>query len=718
MICVKEAKKKEEEKDVDSQEERKKEEEDRQRAVAVWQMGGGVMAPTVKWKGRPETGKCQRCCGILGLFLIGLQLLILLSFHYQVNGHPIYRSHFGSHHHELEEPKCRDGYINVENEYCVTPALYEEYRSCAAREKERYDDGAKHIEDCDGRRRLDAVEQEVAPLLLPSPLLPSPHSRRLTHPRSQNVWEVLGDHAYIPATIVPLMILAGVLWIMLLQRWAKPVIWSIIGSFLLGSLVCAFLPLFFRTYECEYEGIYDEYGNKRYSHRVNVNDEWDRNWCESEGGHIVGRGGPFLWPFLIPLLLIATLSIYNKRKINVASICLSKCAHVLLHQPMIIASSLVVYAAFVGYVAMWIGGIMQVGHILRVDCTGHHGGSYFTPGDACPVCLFAVCFLLFPSFIYFNMMHVPVSAAGVGGWYFNDDPDVPKHPALVGLKWTFTSSSGPIFLTTLVAWPIVNLRILLHHHLAKYALLPCLPCAWAYYSLCGLAMLCVRTTMSIHRFMLIAHTFHGGDLFVVSRNAWNLLKSHVGGAVVTETVAMLVLNWCVSALAVMFAFATWAWMEYVLGEGTLHEICSCITDPGYWLIFTLLVIFGVYVFHQMSDVFSIVILILQAMYGREVYRENEMGWFVGLFFGAICNLLLSFLSQIIGSGMDTIYYCYALEAEFMKIEQSDRDKASLTNCIKEHIVQPIPESIIKAEATAIEPAKEDHKDEGKNDNNN
>ena len=79
-------------------------------------------------------------------------------------------------------------------------------------------------------------------------------SRRLSHPRSLNVWERLGEHAYIPATMVPLMVLTGGLWILLLQRWAKPVIWSIIGSLLVGSLVCAFLPLFLRAYECEYDG--------------------------------------------------------------------------------------------------------------------------------------------------------------------------------------------------------------------------------------------------------------------------------------------------------------------------------------------------------------------------------------------------------------------------------------------------------------------------------
>jgi len=726
MICVKA---KDEGEDTDKMEEEKQEPEkphhpqpqplapathQQQREIVTLAIdsSGGELGPTVNWKNRPKNGCTQSCCGYFGFFLIFVQLLILISFHTQKNGYPIYdhrRYSEGTSGLDAPEPAwCKKGYINVDNRYCLAPQLFAEYSGCVPRERD------PHAPIECYRRRLQAAEEEEETSTSGAQPIHPPgiiHTafRRLAPSNSHDVWDVLADHAYIPVTMVMLLIGVGILWILLLQKWAKPVIWIVIGTFLASSFGCSFIPLFIPSYECVYDDNH-EYGYERGSHTVSPDSDWEIDHCISEGGRIHASHGPFLWPFLIPFVLIGAFSLYYRQKIHVASICLSNCAHILLHRPMIIASSLIVFGAFVFYFGMWIGGVIQAEHILKVHCD-IYDGPRIESGNFCGYCLSTVCLLLFPTYIYFQMMYVPTSAAGVGGWYFKDDPDLPAQPAIEGLKWTFTSSSGPIFLTSMLSWPIINLRLMFHHHWAKYACFPCFPAFWAYYALCGTAMFCVRGAMCIHRFMLIAHTFHGGDIFVVSNKAWKLLKVHVGGAVVTETVSMLVLNYCATALAVIFTFATWAWMEYVLGEGRLDEMGECLLSPGWWFVFTLATIFGIWLFHQASDIISVLILIFLSLLGRTLHSEEDMGLFVGLFVGAICNLLLHFLSQIIGSGMDTIFYCYALEAEFLKAyphpgengHHDVSDKASLTACIKDHIVHPFPESLqLKASSVGIE----------------
>lgn len=56
--------------------------------------------------------------------------------------------------------------------------------------------------------------------------------------------------------------------------------------------------------------------------------------------------------------------------------------------------------------------------------------------------------------------------------------------------------------------------------------------------------------------------------------------------------------------------------------------------------------------------------------------------------------MFSFLAKVIHAGMDTIFYCFALEAEFAQ-SQSREGFAELHACIKADIVTPVPDYIVE-----------------------
>jgi vancomycin permeability regulator SanA len=64
--------------------------------------------------------------------------------------------------------------------------------------------------------------------------------------------------------------------------------------------------------------------------------------------------------------------------------------------------------------------------------------------------------------------------------------------------------------------------------------------------------------------------------------------------------------------------------------------------------------------------------------------------------------MFSFLAKVIHAGMDTIFYCFALEAEYAQA-QSREGFADLHACIKADIVKPVPDYLMEEKSTVIQP---------------
>jgi hypothetical protein len=335
---------------------------------------------------------------------------------------------------------------------------------------------------------------------------------------------------------------------------------------------------------------------------------------------------------------------------------------------------------------MWVGFALNVFANLEPKCFGTT--AYIVPMDN-SVLVQIMSILMVPSYIYFEMMLTVVTAAGVGGWYFQGQ-NTPSNPSIVGLKWAYGSSSGPIFLATIITWPIVEVRKFINSKWLKLSLLPVLPILWP--TLAILWCFCLRPFLAFSKFMLIAHTFHGGDAFSVAKTAWKVLKKHLGGAVVTDSVACFVLHGCVTALSVSFAIATWAWMESAVGAGILAELFAGKSE-NMTVVIILIVLIAWFCNHSLLTI--VLVALLSGILKGEFFKGIH-GFLVGIFVGAIANIIFCFLAQVMHAGMDTIFYCFALEADNAKA-QSREGFAELTDMIEKNIVKPLPAYLNKTQ---------------------
>jgi len=650
--------------------------------------GANELACGINWDKRAPTDAFQKGCGLIGFLLIFIQMVISIVLISGSNGYINFNMDPGS------GTGCDSGYVEYEGYQCISAALYEDYTNLKCQgggaprwlRQDAVSEFIKQQQQTDAERDTDSLAEFYASSQDEHAVL-----RRLEEKNLQ-MWDRMAQNAEIPAVLVPLVLVVGVLWVLLLQKAAKPCIWGAIVFCVAICIFFAVFPVFGNFHVCEFpQGSWagmTEYPMSGDMHSI--------NGCRMSGGNPIEKSGDLIVVFFIPAVVIMVLAYLNKKNIDIASKCLSKCCQSLHENPSILLYSLGVFAYFLLYQGLWVGAILSIFNNFKAECTwdGRPGIQLMDP-DSTQVQVLSI--LLPISYVYFEMMIVVVVACGVGGWYFQDDPARPANASKEGLKWAYSTSSGAVMLATVITYPIVQVRNYIHSHWAKVAMCPCVPCSWVYYILYILWCCVLRAYLAFTRFMLISHTFHGGDMFQVARKAWAVLKKHLGGAVVTDTLADMVLDMGVTVISISFAVGAWAWMEAAIGEGFLSDVFAGVDATTSTIIVVILL--GVVMWFCKH---SLVTIILIALVGSWVNYAPIQGFLCGLFTGAVCNLMFSFLAKVIHAGMDTIFYCFALEAEYAQA-QSREGFADLHACIKADIVKPVPDYLMEENSTVIQP---------------
>lgn len=627
------------------------------------------------WKNRKPMGSFQMGCGFLGLVMVLLQVVIAIYIIAGTNG--------------VFDPRaavmgnCPAGLLPSQY-FCVDEEL-------AARYVALQSSGECNNNMAYGGmwpRRLEKSGNEEL-LEQNNEFLDSHDYRRLTRrlqsEDDDSMWDRFGQNAQIPGVLVPCVFIMGVLWIFILRKFAKACIY---GTIFLAVAFFAFMSIFPTLLEVAV--CVTGFGEAA----VVSNDALGMQYCmDTRHGTFMVRSGSFEWVFLIPAGVMIVLTFINRKKIDVAALCLSKCCLSLQERPSIVLAALGVFAGFAFYLGMWIGFMLNFFSHLEVKCSEFGAGAEITVKDNDTI-MQIMGILVLPTYIYFEMMVVVVVACGVGGWYFQDGTDIPGNPACEGLKWAYTSSSGAVFLSTIITWPIIEIRNYIYGKWAKFAMCPMLPCSWLYYILIIIWCCFLRPYLAFTRFMLIAHTFHGGDVFATAKNAWAILKKHLGGAVVTDTIAALVLNTGVWILSIGFAFISWVWMERAMGTGILEDMFGGTADNATATMCIVLGLVGCLSYFCKHSLLTIILLAFAAKYLVGNTFRPYHPFMCGLFVGAICNIIFCFLGKIVQAGMDTIFFCFALEAEHALL-QSRPGMTDIHEMIKNNIVTPLPSYVTK-----------------------
>ncbi|KAF4673391.1 hypothetical protein FOL47_010637 [Perkinsus chesapeaki] len=423
---------------------------------------------------------------------------------------------------------------------------------------------------------------------------------------SSNLWEALGDHWYIPSTIFPAMVVVGVLWLLAMQ-------YLVAHGHALGGLIK------YRYFE----------------HGVN-------NWML-----LVGAGVAIL------------ASIFLFRSINRACKVISVAAYGLRKTPSVIIVSLVVKGLYVVYVVMWTIFMIrsaQAKSVKEKDCALED-----EPWIQTARYIFGLLFWIF-TYVFLNMKTV-VCAAGIGAWYFPNGDGEPTVPALKGLQWAFTSSSGAVmFAATIVGITrfIIN-RINSACGCLPWYLSP-IACLWK-----CLASCCLGVLEMFSKFMLIGQVFSGRGLCGAGKQSFKLVKDRLGEAFITDGVGHSMLSICTYVFSLGIGVAAWVWLDEAQGYQTLTEL-------GWYLIIPVLLAFAGFI---SCPILTIVLISWLAptfhiwACGRDgcsstsqVHAQLVINSVTGaLFIGSVCYSFFHFLADVMLSCIDTIFFCFAIEAD-------------------------------------------------------
>ncbi|KAF4730952.1 hypothetical protein FOZ63_010180, partial [Perkinsus olseni] len=469
---------------------------------------------------------------------------------------------------------------------------------------------------------------------------------------ANNLWEAFGDYWYIPTVIFPSMVVLGVLWLLAMQYLVKPLVWTTITAgvaFLIGMWAYWY-----------------------FVHEVN-------NWML-----LVGAG----------ITIIACIFLF--RSINRACKVISVAAYGLRKTPWVIVTSLMVKVIYVLYVILWTIFMIrsaQAKSVKMSNCT-LEDEKWIQVARI----IYGLLFWIF-TYVFLNMKTV-VCAAGIGAWYFPGGDGEPTIPALRGLQWAFTTSSGAVmFAATIVGITrfIIN-RINSACGCLPWYLSP-ISCIFQCFASC-----CLGVLEMFSKFMLIGQVFSGKGLCGAGRKSFNLVKDRLGTAFITDGVGHSMLSICTYVFSLGIGIAAWVWLDEAQNYQTLTEL-------GWYFLIPVLLLFAAFI---SWPVLTIVLISWLAptfhvwACGRDgcntvnqVHAQLAINSVTGaLFIGSVCYSFFHFLADVMLSCIDTVFFCFAIEADADVYQ--DRFEHSVYMVLKEDMTDGREAPIYKGNARPLE----------------
>jgi len=437
----------------------------------------------------------------------------------------------------------------------------------------------------------------------------SPWSRLLTaSSTSANLWAFLEEHAYVPTVLFLAVLILSVVWLVLLQKAARPVIWGTIAADILG-LVAVFVYML-----VEYE-------------EVN-------------------------WMCIIFAVVGVAMAVLLRRKIDEAAVIMTWAMTAL-------GSNLRLFLVCGGvtllwgcYFALWVASLISLFFVKEVAETEGGGRCelQMTAWAGSMRWLWLVSYY-WVSYFFLNAKLV-ILTPQVAGWYFAQPGS--ESFWVQSTKWAF----GPLAGGNAICSAIMGVvQRLLDYHNSRLRLIAGLfdPLEWIPICLAFALKQCIFTYT---RFGLIAQAYTGEPFCGTARKVFELLRRRLGEAIICNYLGSRVMAWCTWVLSLGVAFATWAWAEDLqhLPSGGMLSEATTIVIIGLVLAY----------FISMPSVTLALLVVIEGFIGNINPGELRAVLnvvFASLFCGSITHIVLENVSHIVVNTMDIIFFCFAVESD-------------------------------------------------------
>jgi len=445
------------------------------------------------------------------------------------------------------------------------------------------------------------------------------HGRRLAAKDAKNVWQFLEQHFYQPTVLFGSVFACAGLWLVALDKAPKAVVW---GTMIMDILLLVAIFVWF--------------------------------YIETESIN---------WACIVLAALMAIGCVVARKQINNACVMMRIAMDGLFANKRLFAVTFGVQCVWVAFFALWIAGIIGMHFVqealpdpdpnwdgrcsIQVAWTGNGG-----------LQVYWILHYYWTTY-FFRNINVFLITVNISGWYFKEDSY--KSFWVQGLEWVL----GPMAGGTAICSAVIGIL----EYLLSRVSSPCNiilgilnPLEWIFVCI----GLCLKTVaMTYTKFGVIAMA-HGGRPFCeTAPKAFQVLRAHLGDAVVTDYVGKRVMAWCTYAVALAVAFRTWEWGDHVQEiavEIPTHTFIAIMALYA-WLISYPFVglIFVIFLEQGIGGI---------AEPGSDV-RKGMNSIFASVFMGCISYFLLNFLSGVVVSAMDAVLFCFAVE-ESLGQKQAER----------------------------------------------
>lgn len=460
-----------------------------------------------------------------------------------------------------------------------------------------------------------SLKADVEACVPVEPRLEELTARRLLSSQSAGtMWEMMADRIFMFGIIMPIVAIGlCAIWLFAMSRATATVVWGVLA---LNALVI----------------LYGAYLVKNYV-------------------------------LILYAVFIIVVAVLGRNKIKLAIAAIRMACQGLRETPSILTVSAGIKALSITYSVCFLMAATRSGKSMQ-------------PGPQCHISQLSlaskfftrVCLLLFViTTAYFKNCVLAVCSVGIGCWYFpehaQEEGIPPTSPSLIGAKLAFTASSGAVFMASLITGLVDFIRSRTQRN----------PCWWADPMTCIIRSLwcCLEGLLGgLSRFALITHMLHGRGLRQMAATTYGLLKRRLPDALTTSFVSEKVTSQVSTCIATTFGLATWVYLDSAEDHGFFSAVGSAVKETGQsgeaeslrsaqLLIVGLVFLMMILVRRPLPSI--VIIFFVHNAFEIQVGLINAFS--IAVLTGCIVAVIFSYFGILVEYAADTIFYCFALEAE-------------------------------------------------------
>jgi len=261
--------------------------------------------------------------------------------------------------------------------------------------------------------------------------------------------------------------------------------------------------------------------------------------------------------------------------------------------------------------------------------------------------------------MFFRCCIVSVLAMSIGFWYFPEETadvkdEVSGSPALYGGKLALTTSSGDVFVASLIMGCV---------ELAKQdASKPWWwldPTAW----LLKAVICCFEATISnLTRFALISSLFQGDNIFHAGLTIKELLVRRLPTAFATGFLANIILNQIAAGLATGVGFLVWFLFDLAEDIGHFENAPKTVA----------LLTCSMFLSVRWKPTATLILSLVCSSKFNDSDMQVPKGTFESFFtaqaIAAVASIIFSYMACVLEYATDIVFYCVVVESEYGRVD--------------------------------------------------